>query len=114
VLKFKDSKKYGDRIKAAQKDTGEADALVAMRAAEGAAAGGIGLRVRLHGRFDGLGGRRALRAGAETALEIGCRSSASASGGARMQEGLFSLMQMAKTSAALGKLRAAGCPTSRC
>ena len=48
---------------------------------------------------------------AERALEIGCPLVCfSATGGARMQEGLFSLMQMAKTSAALGRLRAAGLP----
>jgi acetyl-CoA carboxylase carboxyl transferase subunit beta len=104
-----------DRIKAAQKDTGEYDALVAMQGLLKGGRGGIGLRVRLHGRLDGLGGRRALRAGgrdrAGDRLPFVCFS---ASGGARMQEGLFSLMQMAKTSAALGKLREAGCPTSRC
>jgi acetyl-CoA carboxylase carboxyl transferase subunit beta len=49
--------------------------------------------------------------GAEKALELGCPFVCfSASGGARMQEGLFSLLQMAKTSAALGRLRAAGLP----
>ena len=48
---------------------------------------------------------------AERALEVGCPMvSFTATGGARMQEGLFSLMQMAKTSAALGRLRAAGLP----
>ena len=47
---------------------------------------------------------------AETAVEIGAPYVLSQSGGARMQEGLFSLMQMAKTSAALGKLREAGLP----
>jgi acetyl-CoA carboxylase carboxyl transferase subunit beta len=51
---------------------------------------------------------------AETALEIGALVCFSQSGGARMQEGLFSLMQMAKTSAALGKLRKPACRTSRC
>ncbi len=56
---------------------------------------------------DGLGSRRP----AERALEIGAPFvNISASGGARMQESLFSLMQMAKTSAALGRLRAAGLP----
>ncbi|WP_411028445.1 acetyl-CoA carboxylase carboxyltransferase subunit beta, partial [Salmonella sp. s58998] len=55
-------------------------------------------------------GERFARA-AEVALEVGCPFVCfSASGGARMQEGLFSLMQMAKTSAALGRLREAGLP----
>jgi acetyl-CoA carboxylase carboxyl transferase subunit beta len=70
LLKFKDQKKYSERIKIAQKNTGEYDALIAMPAS-GPCAGGIVLRLRLHGRLDGLGGRRALRAGAETAVEIG-------------------------------------------
>jgi len=112
VLKFKDQKKYSERIKAAQKATGERDAMVAMRGA-------------LHGRplvacsFDfafmggsmgSVVGERFTRA-AETALELGCPFVCfSASGGARMQESLFSLMQMAKTSAALARLRAKGLP----
>ena len=112
VLKFKDQKKYSDRIKAAQKSTGERDALVAM---EG----------RLKGRdivaaafdFAYMGGSMGsvvgerFTLGAERALELRCPFVCfSASGGARMQESLFSLMQMAKTSAALGRLRAAGLP----
>ena len=81
------------------------------RPAQGPCAGGIVFRLRLHGRLDGLvvGERFALAA--ETAVEIGAPYVCfSQSGGARMQEGLFSLMQMAKTSAALGKLREAGLP----
>jgi acetyl-CoA carboxylase carboxyl transferase subunit beta len=69
------------------------------------------LRIRLHGRLDGLGARRALRARRADAVEqkmpFIC---VTASGGARMQEGLFSLMQMAKTTAALTKLSEAGLP----
>ena len=112
ALHFKDQKKYADRIKASQKATGERDALVAVQG-------------RLHGnhvcacafefRFMGgsmgsvVGERFALAA--ERALELRCPLVCfSATGGARMQEGLFSLMQMAKTSAALGRLRAAGLP----
>src|SRR5690606_24672164 len=112
VLRFKDQKKYSDRIKAAQKNTGERDALVAM---EG----------RLKGRdivasafdFAFMGGSMGSVVGerftlaAERALELRCPYVCfTASGGARMQESLFSLMQMAKTSAALGRLRAAGLP----
>lgn len=112
VLKFRDQKRYVERIKAAQKATGERDALITLQG-------------RLKGRdlvasafdFAYMGGsmgsvvgeRFAL--GAEKALELGCPFVCfSASGGARMQEGLFSLLQMAKTSAALGRLRAAGLP----
>lgn len=112
VLKFKDQKRYSERIKAAQKATGERDALVTLQG-------------RLKGRdivvsaFDfafmggsmgSVVGERFTR-GVERAIEIGSPYVCfSASGGARMQESLFSLMQMAKTSAALGRLRAAGLP----
>ena len=112
VLKFRDQKKYSDRIKAAQKSTGERDALVAMR-------GTLKGRDLVAASFDfafmggsmgSVVGERFARA-AETALELRCPFVCfSASGGARMQESLFSLMQMAKTSAALGRLRAAGLP----
>ncbi len=112
VLKFKDSKKYAERIKATQKASGERDALVAMQ-------GLLKGRPLVASAFDFafMGGSMGSVVGerfalaAETALEIGSPFvNFSASGGARMQEGLFSLMQMAKTSAALGKLRAAGLP----
>ena len=112
VLKFKDSKKYIDRIKAAQKSTGERDALIAM---EGKLKG----RDLVASSFDFafMGGSMGSVVGerftlaAERALELKCPYVCfSASGGARMQESLFSLMQMAKTSAALGRLRAAGLP----
>ncbi|GAB6197252.1 acetyl-CoA carboxylase, carboxyltransferase subunit beta [Lysobacter xanthus] len=112
VLKFRDQKKYSDRIRAAQKSTGERDALVAMR-------GTLDGRDLVASSFDFafMGGSMGSVVGerfalaAETALELGCPFvNFSASGGARMQESLFSLMQMAKTSAALGRLRAAGLP----
>jgi len=112
VLKFKDQKRYADRIKAAQKASGEKDALVAM---EGALAGRPIVACAFDFAFMGgsmgsvVGERFALAA--ERALEIGAPLVCfSATGGARMQESLFSLMQMAKTAAALGKLRAAGLP----
>ena len=79
ALKFKDSKKYPERLKAALEATGETDALVVMRRRgdERAAGGGL-LRVRVHGRLDGLGGRRALRARrARPPSSRRCRSSAS-------------------------------------
>lgn len=112
ALKFKDQKKYADRIKASQKSSGERDALVTLQ--------GL-LKERplvacafdfafMGGSMGSVVGER-FSLGAERALEIGSPFvSFSASGGARMQEGLFSLMQMAKTSAALAKLREAGLP----
>ena len=112
VLKFKDQKKYSDRIKAAQKSTGERDALVAL---EGKLAGQDLVAASFDFAFMGgsmgsvVGERFTLAA--ERALELRCPFVCfTASGGARMQESLFSLMQMAKTSAALGRLRAAGLP----
>ena len=62
VLKFKDDKRYRDRLQQAQKQTGEKDALLAMRGSgEGRRNGGRRLRVPVHGRFHGLGGRRKIR-----------------------------------------------------
>ena len=112
VLKFKDQKKYSDRIKAAQKSTGERDALIAL-------SGTLKQRPLVACSFDFafMGGSMGSVVGerfalaAEAALDAGCPLVCfSATGGARMQESLFSLMQMAKTSAALGRLRAAGLP----
>lgn len=112
ILKFKDSKRYKDRISAAQKNTGEKDALVVMKG-------------ELHGQpivvaafeFAFLGGSMASVVGArfvkgvEYCLEHNVPFVCfSASGGARMQEALFSLMQMAKTSAALAKMSEKGLP----
>ena len=111
-LKFRDSKKYKDRIVQAQKKTGEKDALVAATGT-------------LHGRpvvvcafeFSFMGGSmgsvvgerfaRAARHAADNNMPL---ISFSASGGARMQEALFSLLQMAKTSAALAELGAKRIP----
>lgn len=112
VLKFKDQKKYADRIKAAQKSTGERDALIAM---EGKLKGHDLVAAAfdfayMGGSMGSVVGER-FTLGAERALALRCPFVCfSASGGARMQESLFSLMQMAKTSAALGRLRAAGLP----
>ncbi|MEN1928323.1 acetyl-CoA carboxylase, carboxyltransferase subunit beta [Luteimonas sp. MJ204] len=112
VLRFRDQKRYADRIKAAQKATGERDALIAM---EGRLKGSPIVAsafdfAYMGGSMGSVVGER-FTLGAERALEIGSPFvNFSASGGARMQESLFSLMQMAKTSAALGRLRAAGLP----
>lgn len=112
ALKFKDSKKYRDRIVAAQKATGEKDALIAMRGllkARPAVACAFEFAY-MGGSMGSVVGEKFTRA-AEVALEermpLLCFA---ATGGARMQEGLFSLMQMAKTSAVLARLRRAGVP----
>ncbi len=112
VLKFRDSKKYVDRIKSTQKATGEKDALIVMRGSlkgQDVVAAAFEFRF-MGGSMGSVVGEKFARA-AELALAdkvpLVCFT---ASGGARMQEGLFSLMQMAKTSAALARLRAAGVP----
>lgn len=112
ILKFKDSKRYKDRITAAQKATGEKDALVVMKGE----LNGMPV-VAAAFEFSFLGGSMASVVGArfvqgveyclEHNLPFICFS---ASGGARMQEALFSLMQMAKTSAALAKMSEKGLP----
>ena len=111
-LKFKDSKKYKDRISQAQKLTGEKDALVVMRGQ----VKGLNLVAAafefsfMGGSMGSVVGERFVQ-GVNQALEhripLVCIS---ASGGARMQESLFSLMQMAKTSAALGRMSKQGLP----
>jgi acetyl-CoA carboxylase carboxyl transferase subunit beta len=112
VLRFRDQKKYAERIKAAQKATGERDALIAL---EGTLKGHAIVASAFDFAF--MGGSMGLVVGerfalaAERALALGSPFvNFSASGGARMQESLYSLLQMAKTSAALGRLRAAGLP----
>ncbi|NQZ87457.1 MAG: acetyl-CoA carboxylase carboxyltransferase subunit beta [Colwellia sp.] len=112
ILKFKDSKRYKDRLSAAQKNTGEKDALIVMKGE----LNGMPI-VAAAFEFAFLGGSMASVVGArfvkgvEYCLEhnvpLVCFS---ASGGARMQEALFSLMQMAKTSAALAKMSEKGLP----
>jgi len=111
-LKFRDTKKYKDRLAAAQKDTGEKDALVVMQGRlKGMPLVASAFEFNfMGGSMGSVVGARFVR-GAERALEqripYVCFS---ASGGARMQEALFSLMQMAKTSAALARLREEGIP----
>ena len=112
ALKFKDQKRYADRIKASQKAVGEKDALVSIQGKlKGRDICVSAFEFRFMGGSMGsvVGERFALAA--ERALELRCPLVCfSSSGGARMQESLFSLMQMAKTSAALGRMRAAGLP----
>ena len=111
-LKFKDSRKYPERLKEALENTGETDALVVM----GGAVHSINLVVACF-EFDFMGGsmgsvvgERFVR-GVHTAIEqkvpFICFT---ATGGARMQEGLLSLMQMAKTNASLTRLAQKGLP----
>jgi acetyl-CoA carboxylase carboxyl transferase subunit beta len=112
ALKFKDSKKYPERLKQALESTGETDALVVM----GGALHSIAV-VAACFEFDFMGGsmgsvvgERFVR-GVEAAVEQKVPFiSFTATGGARMQEGLFSLMQMAKTNAALTRLAKARLP----
>lgn len=111
-LKFRDSKKYKDRLSATQKQTGEKDALIAMRGTlEGMPIAACAFEFSfMGGSMGAVVGERFVQA-ANVALEQRCPLVCfSASGGARMQEALISLMQMAKTSAALARLREEGLP----
>ncbi len=112
VLKFRDDKRYRDRLNQAQKQTGEKDALVAMRGT----VKGVEM-VAAAFEFQFMGGSmgsvvgekfvRAVNTCIEHGLPLVCFT---ASGGARMQEALLSLLQMAKTSAALTRLSKRGLP----
>jgi acetyl-CoA carboxylase carboxyl transferase subunit beta len=105
-LKFRDSKKYKERLSQAQKTTNEKDALIVMRGyLHGLAVVACAFEFEfMAGSMGSVVGERFVR-GVDTAIAhhtpFVCFS---ASGGARMQEALFSLMQMAKTSAALNRL----------
>lgn len=111
-LKFKDLKKYKDRISQAQKATEEKDALIVMRGSVKkvpVVAAAFEFRY-MGGSMGSVVGERFVRA-ANISLEHNIPLVVfSASGGARMQEALFSLMQMAKTSAALAKMSKRGIP----
>lgn len=112
ILKFKDLKKYKDRLSAAQKSTGEKDALVVVQGR----VGNVEMVVAAF-EFGFIGGSMGAVVGEKFVQAINtCIAQRmpficfSTSGGARMQEALVSLMQMAKTSAALEKLRGHGLP----
>lgn len=111
-LKFKDTKPYAARLKATQAELGETDSLVVMKGAINtvpAVVAAFEFKF-MGGSMGSVMGERFVR-GAQAAIENKCAYVCfSASGGARMQEGLFSLMQMAKTSAILTKLSEAGLP----
>jgi acetyl-CoA carboxylase carboxyl transferase subunit beta len=111
-LRFRDSKRYKDRLSAAQKNTGEQDALVVLAGAlEGLPIVSCAFEFQfLGGTMGSVVGERFRRA-VDHAIRERCPLVCfSASGGARMQEALFSLLQMAKTSAALADLAAEGLP----
>jgi len=106
VLRFKDSKKYKERLSAAQKTTGEKDALIAM-AGQLKGADVISCAFEfgfIGGSMGSVVGEKFARACQESLRMKAPLVCFSASGGARMQEGLLSLMQMAKTSVVLAKL----------
>ncbi len=112
LLKFRDLKKYKDRLSAAQKSTGEKDALIVVQGR----VNGVEMVVAAF-EFGFIGGSMGAVVGEKftqavntciaNKLPLVCFST---SGGARMQEALISLMQMAKTSAALARLRENGLP----
>ena len=112
ILKFRDSKKYKDRLGQAQKQTGENDAMIViMGKVKGIPLVACAFEFEfMGGSMGSVVGERFVRA-ADSAIEknipLVCFA---ASGGARMQEALFSLMQMAKTSSALATLRSKGIP----
>lgn len=111
-LKFRDLKKYRDRLTQAQKSTGERDALIAMKGTvAGIDVNVLAFEFNFHGGSMGyaVGEKftRTAHASLEQRIPLVCFS---ASGGARMQEALISLMQMAKTSAILQRLKVAGVP----
>jgi len=111
-LKFRDSKRYRDRIAQAQKKTGERDALISVTGTllgrpVVACAFEFGFMGGSMGSVVGERFARAAEHATDNNMPLICFS---ASGGARMQEALFSLLQMAKTSAALARLGAEGIP----
>jgi acetyl-CoA carboxylase carboxyl transferase subunit beta len=111
-LKFRDSKRYKDRLVAAQKATGERDALVAVAGTlEGLPTVVCAFEFQfLGGSMGAVVGERFKRAVDHCIEHRAALVCFSASGGARMQEALFSLLQMAKTSAALARLAQAHLP----
>ncbi len=111
-LKFKDKKRYRDRLTAAQRSTGEKDALIAQTGkVQGLPLVVVAFEFDFHGGSMGYAVGEKFTRAAQLALErripLVCFA---ASGGARMQEALISLMQMAKTSAVIERMRLEGIP----
>jgi acetyl-CoA carboxylase carboxyl transferase subunit beta len=111
-LKFRDSKRYSDRIRAARQQTGETDALMNARGTIGGNRAVVGVQ-----DFAFMGGSMGLAVGAAfvEGVRAAIRDGApyvifTAAGGARMQEGILSLMQMPKTTVAIAELKEAGLP----
>lgn len=111
-LKFKDTRRYKERLSQAQKNTGEKDALVAMAGSvQGVPVVAVAFEFQfLGGSMGAVVGEKFVRAvnlSLEQGVPLVCFA---ASGGARMQEAILSLMQMAKTAAALQRMREKGIP----
>ncbi|MEG3155409.1 acetyl-CoA carboxylase, carboxyltransferase subunit beta [Sphingomonas sp. RB1R13] len=111
-LKFKDTKRYPDRLKAARAATSERDALITARGVIGGHEAIVGVQ-----DFAFMGGSMGIAVGAAIVAGIKAAIDANlpyvlftAAGGARMQEGILSLMQMPRTTVALAQLREAGLP----
>jgi acetyl-CoA carboxylase carboxyl transferase subunit beta len=111
-LKFKDVKKYKDRLADARKATGEKDAIVAMKGTvKGVPVVGVAFEFAFHGGSMGYAVGEKFTRAANVALAEGIPLVCfSATGGARMQEALISLMQMAKTSAVIERMKSQGVP----
>ncbi|MFZ5703760.1 MAG: acetyl-CoA carboxylase, carboxyltransferase subunit beta [Pseudomonadota bacterium] len=111
-LKFRDSKRYTDRIKEARTKTGAQDAYANARGTIEGFKAVVGVQdFAFMGGSMGLAVGAAFVAGAEAAIADKCPYIVfTAAGGARMQEGILSLMQMPKTTVAIAKLREAGLP----
>ncbi|GGE73998.1 acetyl-CoA carboxylase, carboxyltransferase subunit beta [Sphingomonas prati] len=111
-LKFRDTKRYVDRIRAARTATGETDALMNARGTIEGRRAVVGVQdFAFMGGSMGLGVGAAFLAGVEAAIKDRCPYIIfTAAGGARMQEGILSLMQMPKTTVAIAMLHEAGLP----
>ncbi|MBD3760651.1 acetyl-CoA carboxylase, carboxyltransferase subunit beta [Sphingomonadaceae bacterium G21617-S1] len=111
-LKFRDSKRYADRIREARSKTGEQDALINARGTIEGFRAVVGVQdFAFMGGSMGLSVGAAFVAGVQAAIADKCPYIIfTAAGGARMQEGILSLMQMPKTTVAVAQLREAGLP----
>ncbi len=111
-LKFRDSKRYIDRLKAARQETGESDALINARGSIEGERAVVGVQdFAFMGGSMGLGVGAAFLVGARAAIQDKCPYIVfTAAGGARMQEGILALMQMPKTTVAIAELREEGLP----
>lgn len=111
-LRFRDSKRYTDRLQAAREETGETDALVAMKGSlNGLPLVAVAFEFSfMGGSMGSIVGSRFIRAAQVCLDERMPMVCFAASGGARMQEALFSLMQMARTAAIIEQMKANGIP----